>query len=263
MAVGSRRVIAGVSGSLRSLGALRAGVAEARSSGAALLAVLAWAPAGGEVAYLRAPCPLLLRLWERAAHERLREAFDAAFGGMPDGVTVRAVVVRARPGPLLVALADQPDDLLVVGYGGRSQLGRAAHGSVTRYCLAHARCPVLAVPPPDLITELRPWHAQWRPEDFAVPLVGADQPTIHRADDEPASGPANRAVAALRQARAEGSFPASDLPRAYQGAPYYQPSPPSRRARAFRRLRHAMILLAVLLLVVVIGILLAHGSSPP
>jgi hypothetical protein len=61
MAAGSRRVIAGVSGSLRSLGALRTGVAEARSAGAALQAVLAWAPAGGEVAYMRAPCPLLLR----------------------------------------------------------------------------------------------------------------------------------------------------------------------------------------------------------
>ena len=263
MAVGSRRVIAGVSGSLRSLGALRAGVAEARSSGAALLAVLAWAPAGGEVAYLRAPCPLLLRLWERAAQERMREAFDAAFGGMPDGVAVHALMVRARPGPLLVELADQPDDLLVVGYGGRSQLGRAAHGSVTRYCLAHARCPVLAVPPPDLITELRPWHVHWRPEDFAVPLIRAEQAIRHRADDDPAAGPANRAAASLRQARAEGDFRASDLPRAYQGAPYYQPGPPSRRARAFRLLRHAMILVAVLLLVVVIGILLAHGSSLP
>src|SRR6266567_9103952 len=86
VAVGSRRVIAGVSGSLRSLGALRAGAAEARSSGAVLLAVLAWAPAGGEVAYMRAPCPLLLRLWEHAAQERLQEAFDAAFGGVPRGV---------------------------------------------------------------------------------------------------------------------------------------------------------------------------------
>src|SRR6266851_7094835 len=114
VAVGSRRVIAGVNGSLRSLGALRAGVAEARSSGAALLAVLAWAPAGGEVAYLRAPCPLLLRLWERAARERLQESFDAVFGGIPPDVTVRTMVVRARPGPLLVELSDRPDDLLVV-----------------------------------------------------------------------------------------------------------------------------------------------------
>ncbi len=151
MAAGSRRVIAGVSGSLRSLGALRSAVAEARSAGAGLLAVLAWAPAGGEIAYVRAPCPLLLRLWEQAAHERIRDAFDEAFGGMPGGVAVRLMVVRAPPGPALVELADQPDDLLVVGCGGRSLLGFAVHSSVARYCLAHARCPVLAVPPPELI----------------------------------------------------------------------------------------------------------------
>ncbi len=147
MAAGSRRVIAGVSGSLRSLGALRAAAAEARSNGATLLAVLAWAPAGGELAYMRAPCPVLLKLWEQDALERLRDAFDAAFGGIPLGVAVRKLVVRGRPGPLLVELADQPDDLLVVGCGGRSGLSCVVHGSVTRYCLAHARCPVLAVPP--------------------------------------------------------------------------------------------------------------------
>ena len=172
MAAGSRRVIAGVSGSLRSLGALRAAAAEARSAGAELLAVLAWAPAGGEIAYLRAPCLLLLRLWEQAAHQRMRDAFADAFGGMPGAVTVRQMVVRAPPGPALVDLADQPDDRLVVGYGGRSRLGYAIHGSVTRYCMTHARCPVLAVPPPELIRDLRPWRHHWRPEDFSVPLAG-------------------------------------------------------------------------------------------
>jgi nucleotide-binding universal stress UspA family protein len=172
VAAGSRRVIAGVSGSLRSLGALRAAAAEARSAAAELLAVLAWAPAGGEIAYLRAPCPPLLRLWEQAAHQRMRDAFAEAFGGMPGGVTVRQMVVRAPPGPALVDLADQPDDWLVVGYGGRSRLGYAIHGSVTRYCMAHARCPVLAVPPPELIRDLRRWRHHWRPEDFSVPLAG-------------------------------------------------------------------------------------------
>jgi nucleotide-binding universal stress UspA family protein len=161
VAAGRRRVIAGVSGSLRSLGALRAAVAEARSAGAALQAVLAWSPAGGEIAYMRAPCPLLLRLWEQEASERLRDAFDEAFGGVP-----------APPGPALVELADQHDDLLVVGYGGRSRLGYTVHGTVTRYCMAHARCPVLTVPPPELIRELRPRRHHWRPEDFAIPLAG-------------------------------------------------------------------------------------------
>jgi nucleotide-binding universal stress UspA family protein len=169
---GSRRVIAGVSGSLRSLGALRAGAAEARSAGAELLAVLAWAPAGGEIAYMRAPCPVLLRLWEQAACQRLRDAFDNAFGGVPEGVRVRQVVMRAPPGPALVEMASQRDDLLVVGYGGRSRLGYMVHGAVTRYCIAHARCPVLTAPPPELIRELRPRRHHWRPEDFTVPLAG-------------------------------------------------------------------------------------------
>jgi nucleotide-binding universal stress UspA family protein len=172
VAAGSRQIIAGVSGSLRSLGALRAAADEARSARAELLAVLAWAPAGGEIAYMRAPCPLLLRLWEQEACERLRDAFDQAFGGLPGGVAVRQLVVRAAPGPALVELADRRDDLLVVGYGGRSRLGCAVHGSVARYCLAHARCPVLAVPPSELIRELRPRRHHWRPEDFAVPLAG-------------------------------------------------------------------------------------------
>jgi nucleotide-binding universal stress UspA family protein len=172
VAAGSRRVIAGVSGSLRSLGALRAAAAEARAAGAPLLAVLAWAPAGGELAYRRGPCPLLLRLWEQEACERLRDAFDDAFGGMPSGVAVHQLMVRAPPGPALVELADRRDDLLVVGYGGRSRLGYAVHGAITRYCLAHARCPVLTVPPPELIRELRPRRHHWRPEDFAAPLAG-------------------------------------------------------------------------------------------
>jgi nucleotide-binding universal stress UspA family protein len=172
VAAGSRRIIAGVSGSIRSLGALRAAVAEASSTGAAVLAVLAWAPAGGELAYMRGPCPLLLRLWERAAWQRMQDAFAQAFGGMPRGVEIRPMVVRGPPGPTLVEQAGRRDDLLVVGYGGRSWLGVAAHGAVTRYCMAHARCPVLAVPPPDLIRQLRPWRHQWRAEDFTVPLAG-------------------------------------------------------------------------------------------
>jgi hypothetical protein len=119
VAAGSRRVIAG--GAAR-CGAWEpcAGVAEASAAGVELVAVLAWAPVRGEVAYRRVPCPLLLRLWEQAACQRLRDAFDDAFGGVPGGVAVRQLVVRAAPGPALVELADRRDDLLVVGYGGRA-----------------------------------------------------------------------------------------------------------------------------------------------
>lgn len=136
------------------------------------MAVLAWAPSGGEMAYARAPCPLLLRLWEQAACERMREAFEEAFGGLPKEVTVRQTVVRGSPGPVLVGMAEDPNDLLVVGFGGRSMLGYAVHGSVTRYCMRRARCPVLAVPPPEMIRQLRARPHHWRVEDFIVPLAG-------------------------------------------------------------------------------------------
>jgi hypothetical protein len=117
VAAGSRRVIAGVSGSLRSLGALRwrgrSPRSRGRAGGRARLGSRPW-----EVAYRRVPCPLLLKLWEQAACQRLRDAFDDAFGGVPCGVAVRQLVVRAAPSPALVELADRRDDLLVVGYGG-------------------------------------------------------------------------------------------------------------------------------------------------
>jgi len=238
--VAGTRVIVGVSGSLRSLGALRVGGAEACSTGATLLAVLAWAPEGGEYAYRRAPCPLLLKEWEHDAHERMRDAFNAVFGGMPAGVSVQTMIVRGRPGPSLVGLADRPDDLLVVGCGGRSWPRCAFHGAVTRYCIAHARCPVLAVPPPDLISKLRLWPHHWRPEDFTGQPAGNARP------------------AALVELPV--SVTTQDLP-AYRGAPYHQPRPPSPKARLLRRLRLAAIIGAGILLVILTGILL--NSSMP
>jgi hypothetical protein len=41
--------------------------------------------------------------------------------------------------------------LLVIGSGHRRVLHRRLHGPAARYCLAHATCPVLLVPPPDLM----------------------------------------------------------------------------------------------------------------
>jgi nucleotide-binding universal stress UspA family protein len=270
--VSSGRVIAGVSGSVRSLGALRAGLAEARSSGAELVAVLAWAPSGGEFAYMRAPCPMLLRLCEEAAQERVREAFDAAFGGVPWDVSVRMLVVRARPGQVLVDMADRPDDLLVVGCGGRGRLGRTIHGSVTRYCIAHARCPVLAVPPPELIADMRSWPHRWRPELITAPLAGAKIANGDKGEAESADGPAGRAIAPARPRPAgapgrprpgpEETSAMANLP-AYRGAPYYQPRQRSRRYRALRQLRVALALAIVAALIAFSWVLLSQGTIWP
>jgi hypothetical protein len=79
---------------------------------------------------------------------------------------------------VLVDVASQPGDLLVIGTGRRNPVGRALHKSVGRYCLAHACCPVIAVPPSALMEEmgrgLLPWSRRGRrvlvPEhDFPLP----------------------------------------------------------------------------------------------
>ena len=149
-----RRVVVGVSGSLGSLQALRQAADEARARTATLVAVIAWVPPGGDLSERSHPSPYLRQIWRDAAKQRLADAFDAGLGGLPDDVCVLARIERGDPGPVLVDVAGSPDDLLVIGTGRRSPIRRALRRSTGRYCLAHATCPVLAVPPSALMAEL-------------------------------------------------------------------------------------------------------------
>jgi nucleotide-binding universal stress UspA family protein len=153
-AAGFDRVVVGISGSLGNLAALHAAVTEARRSQSVLIAVLAWTPPGGETGYRRAPWKPLLDLCKEQAEATLEGAFADALGGRPADVQLTSVLIRGAPGSSLVGLAHRPSDLLVIGAGRHGRLARFRHGSVTRYCLAHARCPVLAVPQPEMINDL-------------------------------------------------------------------------------------------------------------
>ena len=62
---------------------------------------------------------------------------------------------------MLATLADRPDDLLIVGAGRRGTLARLAFPGLGGYCLAHARCPVLAIPPPPPARELGHSRLAW------------------------------------------------------------------------------------------------------
>ncbi len=157
-----RRIIVGVHGSLGSLQALRYAADEARQRNVPLLAVTAWVPPGGDLAERRHSSPYLRKIWRDAAWERLWAAFDTGLGGVPADLHVEPKVARGETGPVLVKAADQPDDLLVIGTGRRAGVGRALHRSVSRYCLAHARCPVLAVPPSALMDEMRHGLRSWQ-----------------------------------------------------------------------------------------------------
>lgn len=157
---GIPRVIVGVSGSPGSIRALRYAADLALREGAPLFAVLAWVPPGGDLADRRAPSSYLRAIWQRAASQRLGAALEAAWGGVPASLPVQRVIARGEPGPVLVDIADAADDLIVVGAGERGLLIRLWRGKVTRYCVAHASCPVLSVPASSLAREaasLRRW----------------------------------------------------------------------------------------------------------
>jgi nucleotide-binding universal stress UspA family protein len=154
------RVITGVSGSPRNLQALRYAAALARGQEAELIPILAWVPPGGEAAERRCPSGYLRHIWLEDAARRLHDALDAAFGGLPADVPTQPRVVRGETGLVLVRESGHPGDLLVIGTGRHGTLSRLFGGKVARYCLAHAGCPVVAIPPTAL--ELEAGHGLHR-----------------------------------------------------------------------------------------------------
>lgn len=145
-----RRIIAGVSGSSRGLPALRWAADLARTYEAELFPVHAWLPPCAAWAGHQFPSEHLYREWEEAAGQRLAETLKLAFGGHPPGLRAWPVIAEGTPGEILVRASCRADDLLVIGTGRRTAVSRLWHGGVTRYCLAHACCPVIAIPPPAL-----------------------------------------------------------------------------------------------------------------
>jgi len=169
-------VIAGVSGSPRSLPALRYAATLARGHGAALVPLHTWLPPGGEIADRQSGSQYLRQVWEYAAWERLWDAANTALGCVPLDVPMEPLVIRGEAGRVLVHAASRAGDLLVIGTGRRGTAARLTGGKVSRYCLAHARCPVVAVPPSPLELEaghgLRGWmfrHHGLSPRELAAP----------------------------------------------------------------------------------------------
>jgi nucleotide-binding universal stress UspA family protein len=151
---GVGRLVVGASGSPGSLAALRYARDLACRIDVPVVAVQAWVPPGGDLAERRCPSSALRRVWAEAAGERLKSAIVAAWGSVPPTLDLRLVVIRGEPGPALIEVADSGDDLLVVGARRRGVLSRMWRGKVSRYCLSHARCPVLAIPQPATAREM-------------------------------------------------------------------------------------------------------------
>jgi nucleotide-binding universal stress UspA family protein len=172
-----RRVIAGVSGSAGSLAAMRSAAAMARTENAVLMPVFAWVPPGGDLADRRFPCETLRAAWRKAAEDQLWNSIGLAIGGPPDDVGFSPRAVRGEPGEVLTSLATEPGDILVIGTGRRGP-ARLLACSVSRYCLAHARCPVIAVPPAELAAHVHGLHGRrllhhLQPEDAGLHAADA------------------------------------------------------------------------------------------
>jgi nucleotide-binding universal stress UspA family protein len=170
---GIGRLIVGTSGSPGSLQALRYGEGVARAHGAVLIPVLAWELPGGEYAERVQTSGELRQEWRNLAWQRLRDALVAVWGDVPQDPLVQPHLERGPAGWVLVNLARRPGDVLVVGAGRRGALARMAFSRVGRHCLAHAQCPVVAIPPPALARELRHarlawvfWHRPLTPEQI-------------------------------------------------------------------------------------------------
>ena len=162
---GPCRVIVGASGSPGNLCALRYAEHLARAYAAVLIPVHTWTPPGGDIAERRSPSVHLRRLWADDAWQRLWDAIDAAWGQLPADLPVWPMVERGAPGWVLTAVASYPGDLLVVGTGRRGALAGVFCSRVSRYCLAHSQCPVLAVPPANVSRHAghgRLWWVFWR-----------------------------------------------------------------------------------------------------
>jgi nucleotide-binding universal stress UspA family protein len=148
------QVVVGIDDSPAGLAALRWAIGFARSRGARLVAVRAWAlglPRHGGRRHRggRSPVVLTFRGTEpsHAARRLARRALTNAAGDVPDDLDVTIQTPEGDPGPVLTRIASGRDDVLVVGSRPGPSLRRAVHGSVSAYCTTHARCPVTVVRP--------------------------------------------------------------------------------------------------------------------
>jgi nucleotide-binding universal stress UspA family protein len=107
----------------------------------------------------------LIAAREHDAVYAIERAFAQAMGGPPDDVTVSATPMLGTPGRALVQAAYHDDDLLVVGAQPHRRL-RPFRRSIGRYCLDHANCLVLLVPPNDLARKVDRMHRPWRWRDL-------------------------------------------------------------------------------------------------
>jgi nucleotide-binding universal stress UspA family protein len=131
------RVVVGIDGSKDADAALRWAEQYASATGASIRLVTAW---GWPVSY---GYPIAYGGYSPEIDAReVAEKAQAELSLPAD--RVEAVVVEGHGGPVLVD-ASQDADLLVIGCHGHGAVASALLGSVSGYCVHHAKVPVVVV----------------------------------------------------------------------------------------------------------------------
>lgn len=136
-----RRIVVGVDGSKRSIEAVRWAVEEARDRSGSVEVVLAW-----EIPAVIHMAPL----WQEPEFARYaQEVLDGVLASVRTesiDVPVTGRVVRGSPGGVLVDESSEADLLVVGTHGlGHGRLPGLHLGSVSSYCIHHAKCPTVVV----------------------------------------------------------------------------------------------------------------------
>jgi nucleotide-binding universal stress UspA family protein len=137
-------IVVGLDGVEPSARALRWAVTEAYAHDARVVAVYAYSESAvGDVSMVPLD-PMQYMDEARLAAEAWRDDALATSPYYPT-VPVEVQVRLGPPGPSLVTAA-RGAHMLVVGSSGHHPLYRLVKGSVSRYCVGHSSCPVVAVP---------------------------------------------------------------------------------------------------------------------
>jgi nucleotide-binding universal stress UspA family protein len=145
----SRPIVVGVDDSAGARAALRFALEEGLARGTTVEVVTTWVPEGS----IRQPVTdQLLADEAHAARELQDQVLAEAAVGLPRMPPITQLVLHdAGGGPLVEVAKDAA--LLVVGSGRKGRLARSFLGSVSEYCVRHARVPVVVVPDPSRLPQ--------------------------------------------------------------------------------------------------------------
>ena len=157
-------IVVGLDVSPSSQSALAWAASHARSTGAEIRAVHAVPVAAATVASADWMGMATSPMADDSVDRAYRDAVTAVWETVKPEPSWRLEFRKGDPGRLLVAESAHAE-LLVIGTREHVGWGRILTGSVSHYCLSHATCPIVAVPP--VLT--RAHEDQPQPLDDAAP----------------------------------------------------------------------------------------------